>query len=462
MVASFLPFLVFLSGVTWLALLGAPDERGFWPVQVAALGVGLALARDRRRYCDTLIQGMAQPIVGLMIMAWLLAGAFGAIMGATGFIQALVWIAYQIHITGGAYAALAFVICCVVSTSTGTSLGTILLCAPLLYPAGNSLHAQPAVLMGAILAGATFGDSISPMSDTTIASSGTQNADIGGVVRSRMKYVIPAGIAAGMVSAFLGSSTSGAADAAASIAASPRSLPMLLVPALVIGLLLRRRHLLEGLLIGIFAASALGLALGLLRPAQLLFIDRDHYSAGGVIITGMQHGVGVSIFTLLLIAMVSTLRATALLDRVINFARRHTASARGAEFWIFGSVSAAVLLTTHSVVAMLTVGDFARETGRRMGLSAYRRANLLDMTVCTYPFALPYFIPTILAASASASGAGFGMPKLSPWTVGIHNTYSLILFGVVLIAMLTGYGRSEHDGAMTRLPENASEESPQS
>ncbi|HET9698285.1 MAG TPA: hypothetical protein VFP40_15540, partial [Terriglobales bacterium] len=86
---------------------------------------------------------------------------------------------------------------------------------------------------------------------------------------------------------------------------------------------------------------------------------------------------------------------------------------------------------------------FAKETGERMGLSAYRRANLLDMTVCTYPFALPYFIPTILAASATSSGADFGMPKLSPWTVGIHNAYSILLFVVVIAAIVTGYGRKE-------------------
>jgi len=29
-------------------------------------------------------------------------------------------------------------------------------------------------------------------------------------------------------------------------------------------------------------------------------------------------------------------------------------------------------------------------------------ANLLDTTVCTYPFLLPWFIPTILAASLTA------------------------------------------------------------
>ncbi|MGH9389398.1 MAG: hypothetical protein ACRD1Z_07260 [Vicinamibacteria bacterium] len=38
---------VFLAGVAWLGLSGAPDERGFWPVVLLALSVGLFLSRDR-------------------------------------------------------------------------------------------------------------------------------------------------------------------------------------------------------------------------------------------------------------------------------------------------------------------------------------------------------------------------------------------------------------------------------
>lgn len=446
---SLIPFLIFLAGVSWLALRGAPDERGFWPVQMAAIAVGLLLARKSKQYCDALVHGMAQPIIGLMIMAWMLAGVLGTIMGATGFIQTLVWVSYKVHVSGGGFVAAAFLICCIVSTSTGTSLGTILLCGPLLYPAGGLLHANAAMLMGAILAGATFGDSISPMSDTTIASSGTQNADIGGVVRSRLKYVIPAGAIAGVVLALAGGTSAATAGNAVNVSGNLRSLPMLLVPVLVVGLLLARRHLIEGLLIGVMTSTTLGLLLGLIRPSQLIYIDDAHFMAKGLILDGMQRSVGVVVFTLLLMGLVATLKATELMDRLIAFAKRRTTKAMDAEFWIFGSVSAAVLLTTHSVVAMLTVGDFARETGSRMGLSAYRRANLLDMTVCTYPFALPYFIPTILAASATASGLEFGMPKLSPWTVGIHNAYSIVLFAVVLIAIVTGYGRSESGDTAT-------------
>ena len=178
------PFAVFLAGVTWLAFSGAPDERGFWPILLAALALGLMLARDRTAYAESTIGGMSQRIVLLMIMAWLLAGVLGALMNASGFVDALVWLAGRTGVSGRWFVLASFLVCCAVSTSTGTSFGTILLCAPLLYPAGGELGASPAVLIGAILGGATFGDNISPVSDTTIASATSQGADIGGVVRS--------------------------------------------------------------------------------------------------------------------------------------------------------------------------------------------------------------------------------------------------------------------------------------
>ncbi len=46
------PFLLFLAGVGWLGLSGAPDETGFWPVLLAALTLGLLLARDKRAYSE--------------------------------------------------------------------------------------------------------------------------------------------------------------------------------------------------------------------------------------------------------------------------------------------------------------------------------------------------------------------------------------------------------------------------
>lgn len=453
LVGALAPFAFFLTGVAALALNGAPDEKGFWPILLAALTLGLLLAKDRARYAESMLDGMSQRVVMVMLCAWLFAGVLGTVLSAGGLIVALASLARAAHLTGGMYVAAAFLVCVVVSTATGTSFGTILLCGPLLYPAGGAAHAAPAALMGAILAGATFGDSISPVSDTTIASSGTQHVDIGGTVRSRLAYAIPAGLVALIASGLLGNDGNSAlADSTPFATGRASTTPLLLLasPVFVIGLLLAGRHLIEALLFGVATAVAIGLALGLVTPFDLLHIDASTFGATGVIVEGMQRAVGVSVFTLLLVALVGTLQATDALDRLVLAAHGRASSVRGAESWIVGTVSAAVLLTTHSVVAILAVGEFARQTGERFGVSGYRRANLLDMTVCTWPFLLPYFLPTILAASASRSGAAFGMPPVSAGAIGLHNTYAWALAGAVVLAVVTGYGRTrELDGEST-------------
>ena len=441
---ALIPFALYLGGVAWLGLSGAPDERGFWPVLLGALAVALVLSRDRRATADAMLAGMSRPIVMVMVMAWLIAGVLGSLLGASGLVQALVDGARSGGVHGSGFVAAAFVAAALIATATGTSLGTILVVGPVLYPAGGPLGADPGWLIGAILAGATFGDSISPVSDTTIASATTQEADLGGTVVSRLKYALPAGaLAAVAYLAVGGGDGGGAAPAVPGPAGSRLGLVMLLVPALVVWLLLRKRHLLEGLLAGVAAAIGLGLATGLIAPRQLLYIDAAKFGARGLLVEGMERGVGASVFTILLMGLVAVIERSGLLARLIDHAAGRARSARSAELWIVGTLSAAVVLTTHSVVAILTVGDFTRATGRRVGLSAYRRANLLDLVACTYPFLFPFFIPTILAASTTGTPA---MPRVSPWQAGLHNMYSWGLVLMVAIAVGLGYGRSSSAG----------------
>jgi Na+/H+ antiporter NhaC len=439
------PFAVFLAGVSVLALKGAPDEKGFWPILLAALAVGLLLARDRTAYCDAVLNGMSQRVVLLMLCAWLFSGVLGAVLGASGLVSTLAATAQRAHLDGGAYVGAAFLICALISTATGTSFGTILIAGPLLYPAGGSAGVNPAVLMGAILGGATFGDSISPVSDTTIASSGSQGADIGGTVRSRLRYVVPAGAVALVASMLFG-----AGGGAATVAVSYRppsdsgalALVMLLAPAAVLAMLFRKRHLIEALLTGIAIAVIIALTCGLVAPSEFINVKPGSFGATGIIVDGMQRAIGVSVFTILLVGLVGALQATDTLDRLVRAATGRARSARAAEAWIVGVVSAAVLITTHSVVAILAVGAFARQTGETFGLSRYRRANLLDLTVCTWPFLLPWFLPTILAASAAAQSTQYGMPALTAAQIGVWNTYAWALVVAVLIAVAVGYGRA--------------------
>ncbi|RMH22682.1 MAG: hypothetical protein D6696_02750 [Acidobacteria bacterium] len=433
------PFVLFVVAVVALGLSGAPDERGFWPVLVLALALALALARDRTALCEAMVAGMSRPLVALMITAWLLAGVLAVVLRAGGLIDALVWSAHALGLHGGVYVAAAFAACCLVSTATGTSLGTILLCAPLLYPAGGALGAAPAVLIGAILGGATFGDNVSPVSDTTIASATTQGAAMGEVVRSRLRYALPAAGAALAVFALAGGRP--AAGDVPPPAGDGTALPLLAAPAVAILLLVRRHHLFVGLLAGVATAVAVALGLGLITPAALFYVDPQRFGARGLVVEGMERGIGVSIFTLLLMALVAAVESSGVMAHLLQAAGRRARDARGAELLIVALASAAVLLTTHSVVAILIAGGFARKIGERFALSAPRRANLLDVTVCTYPFLLPWFIPTILAASTTRGHAA--MPPVSAWSAGLWNLHSWGLLAVLLLAVASGWGRDQ-------------------
>ena len=435
---AILPFIVFLAGVAWLGLSGAPDERGFWPFLIAGLACGLLLSRDRTAYAEAVLAGMSRPIVLLMVMAWLLAGVLASLLSASGLVDSLIWLSQRAGLTGGGYVVAAFLLCAVVSTATGTSLGTLLLCAPLVFPAGIDLGASPAVLIGAILGGATFGDNISPISDTTIASAMTQEADLGGVVVSRLRYAVPVAIVAMVVYGVLGGTPEEGGSPVGAVG-SPQALPMILVPVVVIAILLAREHLLTGLMTGVVAAAGLALVLGLIQLDQLVSIDPERFGARGLVVEGIERGLGISVFTVLLAGLVAGIEGSGLVDLVVARLGRRARTERGAEGTIFASVSAAVLLTTHSVVAILTVGRLARRLGRRFGVRAYRRANILDVTVCTYPFLLPYMIPTILAASTTAGADG--VPMVSAFDAGLHNFHSWGLLLVVLVAIVTGYGR---------------------
>ena len=108
------------------------------------------------------------------------------------------------------FVAFVFFATCIVSTATGSSIGTMFTAFPIFYTAGIILGGSPMFLAGAIVSGAIFGDNLAPISDTTIASASTQQfrdgrpADVGGCVKTRFKYSIVAGSIALVLFAILG------------------------------------------------------------------------------------------------------------------------------------------------------------------------------------------------------------------------------------------------------------------
>ena len=67
-----------------------------------------------------------------------------------------------------------FVIGCFISTSMGTSVGTISALAPIAVGISEKTGFAMALCLGAVVSGAMFGDNLSMISDTTIAATKEQ------------------------------------------------------------------------------------------------------------------------------------------------------------------------------------------------------------------------------------------------------------------------------------------------
>ena len=86
-----------------------------------------------------------------------------------------------------------FVISALISLAIGTSCGTIAAIVPIAVTLSQSLGFNPAILLGATVGGAMFGDNMSLISDTKIAASRTQNVEIRDEMFYNLKIItIPA------------------------------------------------------------------------------------------------------------------------------------------------------------------------------------------------------------------------------------------------------------------------------
>jgi Na+/H+ antiporter NhaC len=149
---------------------------------LVGLIVGMLFVKGNwKGYADTIFDGMTQRVAATAVVAWLWAGMFADTIQAGDFVDGLVWASSAASVGAALFPALTFLFAALLATGIGTGYGTAVAFTSLVFPAGVLLGADPVLLFGAILSGAVFGDNLAPVSDTTIVSAVTQDADIGGV-----------------------------------------------------------------------------------------------------------------------------------------------------------------------------------------------------------------------------------------------------------------------------------------
>ncbi|NPV69547.1 MAG: Na+/H+ antiporter NhaC [Firmicutes bacterium] len=137
-------------------------------------------------------------LVGMVVGLWILGGA----------VPTMVYYGLKL-LSPGMFLAAACLLCCVVSTATGTSFGTVSTVGLALMGVGEGLGVPLAMVAGAIVAGAYFGDKMSPLSDTTNVAPAMAGAELFEHVGSMMYTTIPALAVSLGLYAFLGARFAG-------------------------------------------------------------------------------------------------------------------------------------------------------------------------------------------------------------------------------------------------------------
>jgi len=157
-------FLIGSLSATILIFDGSPHIPLFTSAMVAALVAVLRLGFKWKEIEGGIVETikMAMPaiivlmIIGMVIGTWILSG----------IVPTMIYYGLKL-LSPGIFLVATLIICSIVSLATGSSWTTVGTVGIALIGVGSSLNIPTAIIGGAIISGAYFGDKMSPLSDTT-------------------------------------------------------------------------------------------------------------------------------------------------------------------------------------------------------------------------------------------------------------------------------------------------------
>lgn len=449
--ASFIPVVIFLFFcILYFIVFKAFEMYALAMGAFVALMIGAIFVKkgNYSLFWDSVYEGVkeAVPIAVLLFVI----GIFAQLIKSTNISSGFVWLADLLGVNGGLFTAFAFLTVCIISTATGSSIGTMFTCFPIFYPAGVLLGCNPAVLAGALVSAAVFGDNLAPISDTTIISAGTQEytkreglADIGGCVSSRMKYSITAGsISFILFWVFGGGGTVG--EGAGDILVNnmnPTTLVMLIPVAVMLIVAVRTRDIYKAITIGIILGTGIGLGFRLLTFRDVISVADG--APAGFLTDGIQGMMPTVTLVISVYGIMGVLNGAGTLEKITNgiLNSKLGKTVRGAELAMMLGISLTTLLFGGVTSAsMTTFGKVQNEIGKRVGLHPYRRSNLLDGFANAIVLTVPFLSVFVFIGALLTKGYDFVEP-ISLTQVGAGMFYCKILFLVLLISVMTGWGR---------------------
>ena len=414
---ALLPLIVFVIVYVVSALIA----KDFYAVSVivpflAATLVALIMNRKVKfeDKIEIFCKGAGNSNIILMVLIFILAGAFAQVAKSMGAVDSTVNLGLSILPSNIMIAGI-FIIACFISLSVGTSMGTIVALVPIAVGVAEKTGILTAVAVASVVCGSMFGDNLSMISDTTIAATRTQGCEIKDKFKMNFKIVLPAAIITAFIFVLItrnGSTTT--------VEALDYSL-VKIIPyiAVIVGALIGL-NVIVVLLGGILIAGVIGFIGG----------SFDLLGLFGAIADGIG---GMSELIIISILIAGIIKYNGGIDFIINKGLRGFKSKMGAEFGIAALVSLVDICTANNTVAIVTVGPIAKDISDEVGLEPKRVAGIMDMFSCVFQGVIPYGAQLISAA---------GLAALSPFAIMKYLFYPYLM-GISAIISIVWYHRKK-------------------
>ena len=421
-VSALLPLAVFLIVYAGTSIIA----KDFYAVSVIVpflISAIVALSMNKKRKFEDKIQdfckGAGNPNVILMIFIFVLAGAFAQVAKAMGAVDSTVNFGLSILPTSILVPGV-FIIASFIALSVGTSMGTIVALVPIAVGISEKTGIAVAIVVGAVVSGAMFGDNLSMISDTTIAATRTQGCEMKDKFKMNFKIVLPAAIVTAIIFMILTKGT-----AIQTLGDYEYSFIKILPYIAVLISALMGINVIFILIGGIVFAGAIGLLYGSFDIIGLF----TNISAG---IQGMSELI---IISLLIAGTIELIKNNGGIEYILNKGMKNFKSKRGAELGIATLVSLVDICTANNTIAIVTVGPIAKDISDEFELEPRRVAGIMDMFSCVFQGLIPYGAQLISAS---------GLAMISPFAIIRYSVYPYLM-GICALVSIYFYWRKRNE-----------------
>ena len=426
---GFLPLLTFLAiylggGLIFTAVGYGGDSFKQIPRMAALVGALLVCMllggkeRSLEFRMDTFCKGMSNQGTMIMIMVFLLAGAFSGVAKAMGGVQATANLGLSLVPTQFLFAGL-FLISAFMATAMGTSMRTISAVGPIAVAVAESANLNMAFAIGTVLGGAMFGDNLSMISDTTIAATRGCGCEMRDKFKMNGLIAAVAAVLAMIVYTIVGSAAELTGDFTYDI--------IKVVPYIfILVFALTGCNVFVLLLAGIGVAGAIGFGTG-------SFDVPGFAQAMG---SGMSGMYDICLIALLLRGVGGIAEELGAIDWLVKKMHASVKSRKGAEYMTAGMVSVFDAALANNTIAIMMAAPLVRKVVADHNVAPKRVASLLDIFSCVVQGIIPHGGQVLLCISLTG---------LSPFSVIGANFYCFILAIVAICTIQFGLLKTKEE-----------------